>query len=525
MSPTPARLSALQLLLGAWLAVGAATWFAAAASFATSARVAEEPRVAERLPPDPERDAVLRYQAAETNRLAFSVSARVQLVLAGLAVLAAAWPPRVPALALLLTVKAAVITAALSLLVVPHALELGAQLALVPRPLPPELQAVKNSMDGAHSLYAALDLLRAALVLAAALVLGRQAGRAARVPAPAAAALGALLFLAPGCSGGAPPEEPPVKKPSAPAAKPAPARPKPPGPTAPVARAFDAARAWRHLEVIVAMGPRLDGFPGDDRFRAYLREQLEPLGWTVTEQPFTYQVPGQPKVYELANVSALLGPRDESTLMIGSHFDTRPWSDEERDPALRRRPVLGANDGGSGVAVMLEMGRVLAENPPERGVELLFFDGEDLGRPGHPEEYSQGAQHLVREWGPLTEGAPFPAAVVVIDMIADQDLAYYPEAASVQAFPDLTRRIWRTAERLGHGDVFRDGPARGIWDDHRPFLTAGVPSALIIDLEYPPWHTVNDTIDKCSPESMELTARVVLEALFADGAPALGHSR
>jgi hypothetical protein len=109
---------------------------------------------------------------------------------------------------------------------------------------------------------------------------------------------------------------------------------------------------------------------------------------------------------------------------------------------------------------------------------------------------------------------------VVIDMIADHDLLYYPEAASLQSFPELTRRIWRTAERLGHGEHFRDGPARGIWDDHRPFLEAGVPSALIIDLEYPPWHTVEDTIDKCSPESMELTARVVLEALFGGAAQA-----
>jgi len=501
MLSLPSRSSALQVVLGAWLAIGVATWFTAAASFMTAKAVAQEPRVVAQLSELPDGPGLLRYQAGETNRRAFTASGRVQVLLAGLAVLLAAWPPRVPRLVLALIASAAALSSALAFFVVPNALEHASALALVPRPLPAELVPVKQAMNDAHRLFSSLDLLRTALVVAAALLLIRTARRVATAAVPAAAVL-LVLLVTPGCSNGAPPERAPAMAPQA-----APS---------PRALAFDAGRAWRHLEAIVSMGPRLDGFPGHDRFRAHARKELEALGWTVTEQPFTYTVPGEPKIYELANVSALLGPRDADTILLGTHFDTRPWCDEERDAALRRRPVLGANDGGSGVAVLLEIARVLAADPPKHGVEILFFDGEDLGRPGHPEEYSQGAQHLAREWSTIHDGAPYPAAVVVIDMVGDAELEFLPEAASVKAAPELTRRIWRAADRLGHGDTFPNGRPRGIWDDHRPFLLLGIPSALVIDLDYESWHTVRDTIDKCSPESLEITGQVVLEALFAE---------
>jgi Zn-dependent M28 family amino/carboxypeptidase len=146
----------------------------------------------------------------------------------------------------------------------------------------------------------------------------------------------------------------------------------------------------------------------------------------------------------------------------------------------------------------------------------VLFDGEDLGRPGHPREYSQGAQHLVREWSAITGGAPLPAGVVVVDMVGDLDLRIPPERTAEARFPELTRRIWSAAKRLGHGRHFPTGPARAVFDDHRPFLEAGVPAALLIDFEYPWWHTQEDTIDKCSPESLATVGQVVLEALFAE---------
>jgi hypothetical protein len=501
MVSSPSRDLAIQLLLGAGLALGVATWFTAAGSFVTAKRVADEPRVAAALADLEDGAGLLRHQAGETNRLVFTFSGRAQVLLAGLAVGLAAWPPRPQRWVTALLAVSAILSSVLAFVIVPQALEHGASLALVPRPLPEELLPVKQAMESAHRLYSSLDLLRTALVLTAAVLLIRSARRAA----PTAAVL-TLLLVAPACSTGAPPAKPASSAPTARLAA---------GPElSPRAAAFDSGRAWRHLEAIVSMGPRLEGFPGHGRFLAHAREHFETLGWTVTEQPFAYSVPGESRVYQLRNLSAVLGPRDAKTILLGTHFDTRPWCDEESDPGLRRRPVPGANDGGSGVAVLMELARVLSEDPPDHGVEILLFDGEDLGRPGHPEEYSQGAQHLVREWATITEGAPFPAAVVVIDMVGDSDLEFHPEAASMQAAPDLTRRIWRAAKRIGHGKLFRDSRPRGIWDDHRPFLQAGVPAALMIDLDYPHWHTVRDTIDKCSPDSLEIAGRVVLEAMF-----------
>jgi glutaminyl-peptide cyclotransferase len=266
----------------------------------------------------------------------------------------------------------------------------------------------------------------------------------------------------------------------------------------PPAPVFDSARAYEHLRQIVAFGPRPAGSPGIARTRDYIIEQLKTLGIAVTQQAFVAKTPiGDIQMVNL--IATIPGGRKERIAITG-HYDTKLFRD------IR---FVGANDGGSSTAFLIELARVLKPRSNAFTIELIFFDGEEATlRDWGGTDHTYGSQHYVdhaRKTGTLAT----LKALILVDMIADRSQRFMRESNST---PWLTDIIWSTAQKMGHGAVFVN-TSTPIEDDHVPFLNARVPATDIIDLDYPAWHTAADTLDQTSARSLQVVGDVVVAAL------------
>ena len=261
---------------------------------------------------------------------------------------------------------------------------------------------------------------------------------------------------------------------------------------------FDSARAWEHLRRQVAFGPRPAGSTALADCRRYLIDQLEAIGIEAREQPFDVDTPlGRIK---MANVVATIPGARPERIAIASHYDTKLY---------REFRFVGADDGGSSTAVLLELARVLRTRRNALMIELLFFDGEEATRPDWAgSDNTYGSRHYV---GAAQKAGTLNSlkALILLDMVGDRQLNFRRESRST---PWLTDALWSAASKLGYGAYFlrEEGP---IEDDHVPFLQAGVPSVDLIDLEYAAWHSAGDTLDAVSARSLQITGDVVLEAL------------
>lgn len=254
---------------------------------------------------------------------------------------------------------------------------------------------------------------------------------------------------------------------------------------------FDGQRAYADVETQVAFGPRIPGLPGHDQIVRWMQTELESAGWTVEVQES--EAMGHP----IKNVVARKS-EDPPQIILGAHYDTRMYADSDADPANHTKPVPGGNDGASGVAVLLELARTLPEETPP--IWLVFFDAEDNGRI-EGWDWILGSREFVKN-NPVQ-----PRAVIIVDMIGDADLNIYREANSnVQ----LTDEIWKTARDIGYPHIFIDEYRHSMLDDHTPFLEAGIPAIDIIDFDYPYWHTLEDTPDKVSAESLKAVGDTLL---------------
>jgi Zn-dependent M28 family amino/carboxypeptidase len=253
--------------------------------------------------------------------------------------------------------------------------------------------------------------------------------------------------------------------------------------------AFDGQKAYEHVLNQCAFGSRPVGSEENRLTAEYISTTLEKLGWAVQMQEFTYRgVLGR-------NVIASQGTG--ALVVLGAHYDTRSVAD--RDLIDPTQPVPGANDGASGVAVLLELARTLDVGRGLHEVWLAFFDAEDQGGiNGWP--FSVGASHMAQHLSAK------PEAVVVVDMVGDQDQQLPWEANSDR---DLQRTLWAIAADLGYEDSFIPQLGRSIIDDHLPFSQLGLAAVDIIDFDYPYWHTTEDTPDKVSPESLQRVGRVL----------------
>lgn len=343
-------------------------------------------------------------------------------------------------------------------------------------------------------------------------------GLALARPALSCLAVIALLSPAPGCGGSKP--GPDAAATSGPASA---GTPRASGPAAAApesarfaeaarsgfASRFSADRAWSHLAAQAAMGPRAHGLPGHEKLQSYIREHLRACGATVRDMRFTYQGSRDSAPEPFTNIIGSFPGTSDRWVLIGTHYDTRLWADADPDPSRHDDPIEGANDGGSGTAVMLELATILKDQSRPIGVELVFFDGEDYGRPGS-DDYFVGSRALARSWSRLYSTRP--DAVLVLDMVADADLGFLKETNAEGLHPWLNAHLWAAGQAIAP-HAFGPGQ-RPVWDDHTPLLEIGIPSTLLIDFDYPWWHQVGDTLDKCSPRSLGDVGRVVAAGLI-----------
>ena len=245
------------------------------------------------------------------------------------------------------------------------------------------------------------------------------------------------------------------------------------------------------------MGPRTPGSEAHARFVEYASELLKAAGWTVHSASEKYE--GK----TVQNVIADRGPKDPSEwIVIGAHYDSRITADQELQPEDRQKSVPAANDGASGVAVLLGLAQNLPE-VPDRRITLAFFDAEDQGKIMGWPDWCLGSRLLAEQYGALDMK---PDAVIVIDMIGDADLNIHREKNSDAV---LTDRLFSLAKELGLSKQFIDSAKYAMYDDHIPFIEQGIPAADLIDFDYPWWHTLNDTADKLSEESLQAVYKLL----------------
>ncbi len=272
---------------------------------------------------------------------------------------------------------------------------------------------------------------------------------------------------------------------------------------------FDSQKAYAYLLEQCRIGPRFPGSQGHAKCRDYLVAALEGFADRVLTQPFPLTFGRPPKTVEAYNIIARFQPENGERILLCAHWDTRPWADKDPDPKNHDTPILGANDGASGVAVLLEVARLLHGRAPDVGVDIVLFDGEDAGSEGRMDSWAQGAAYFARHLG----RDEYPRLGVLVDMIGDADLAIYQESNSRAYARPVVDRVWAIAAELGC-TAFKAAAGSSVMDDHIPLLQIGIPCIDLIDLDYPYWHTVADTPDKCSAASLDQVGRVLVHLIY-----------
>jgi hypothetical protein len=286
------------------------------------------------------------------------------------------------------------------------------------------------------------------------------------------------------------------------------------GETAPLTTPFDGERAMSYVQTQVDFGPRIPGSAGWKATGDWIVAQMRARADTVVVQEWTHTT-RDGKALPMRNILARFNPKSTERVLYLTHWDTRPVADADPLPANRTKPVTGANDGASGPALFISLGDALKKTPPSVGVDLLFVDGEDYGSfdAGKDQDVLIGSRYFA-EHLPAPDYRPIFG--VLWDMIADRDLQIYQEGNSIAAAPEVVQRVWDTARRYGHADVFIPQPKWTVTDDHIPLIKAGLRVIDVIDLDYKGpngvdyHHTTQDTPDKVSAKSLKAVGDVAL---------------
>lgn len=296
-------------------------------------------------------------------------------------------------------------------------------------------------------------------------------------------------------------------------------------PQAAVTDAFSADSAYAYVERQVAFGPRVPGTQGHDACRDWLVSTLRGFG------PDTLIVQhGQMKAFTgevlpLSNIFASFNSRATRRVLLVAHWDTRPWADSESDPGKRQQPIPGANDGGSGTAVLLEIARNLAEKAPEAGVDILLVDGEDYGDSegagDRSDTWCLGSQMWVKDM-PYTP-ANTPAYGILLDMVGAPGAVFPREYFSQQLAPNVVAKVWNEAGRLGFADIFLKSEGGAVTDDHLVLSTAGIPTVDIIESQHPAtgsfgpaWHTHADDMSNIDRRTLGAVGKTVLNVVYKE---------
>ncbi len=267
---------------------------------------------------------------------------------------------------------------------------------------------------------------------------------------------------------------------------------------------FSGERAFEILKNQCAFGPRVPGSGAHDAAMKYMMNAFTALGL----QPRTQDFQAAPtlmnhKPVSMHNILARQGNASR-TLILSAHWDCRPVADQESDDSMRATPIMGANDGASGVAVVLELARVFSQQPIKASILYALWDGEDLGSKDAPTQWCLGSKYFAS----TLDSSQNVKLVINIDMVGDNSLSFTRERYSMAACPEFESFCWKAGQGIAP-QAFTDSDRRSVMDDHIPFLRIGIPSFDLIDLNYPPWHTTADTVDKCSPASLQIAGRSV----------------
>lgn len=277
----------------------------------------------------------------------------------------------------------------------------------------------------------------------------------------------------------------------------------------PAARSsFSGTQAFSMLEAQCAFGVRPPGSAAHEKCKAYILGQLTPSVDKVSAQPFVYYDSDRHVTLHLTNIIGVINPNAKKKICLFTHWDTRPTADQDLDH--KDKPIMGADDGASGTATLLELARVFHAKRPDIGVVLLFVDGEDWG-PGENRMYL-GSIYFAQN-----PGVYKPNYAILLDMIGQKNLIVKREIYSQQVHPEIDDKVWSAASALGYTQQFPPDPnaLQGpIGDDHQPFNNAGIPAIDLIDFDYPYWHTLQDTPDKCDPQSLKVIGDVMAKVIY-----------
>lgn len=294
--------------------------------------------------------------------------------------------------------------------------------------------------------------------------------------------------------------------------------------TAAEASAFDADSAMAFLRAQVDAGPRVPGSEAHAATARYLASTLRSLGAdTVIEQRVEATAWNGDRL-PLVNILARFAPESTAQrLLLVAHWDSRPWADAETDPALARKPIDGANDGASGVAVLLEIARLLGSKPAECPVDILLTDGEDYGAPegesADENSWCLGTQAWVKAMP--YDFSTLPRYAVLLDMVGGRGARFHREVVSDYLAPDIVDALWSRAARLGLADRFVNERGGTVVDDHLYLNRAGIPAVDIIENRHPEtlsfnptWHTHDDTADNIDPSTLKAVGTLIESIVY-----------
>lgn len=278
---------------------------------------------------------------------------------------------------------------------------------------------------------------------------------------------------------------------------------------------FDADSAYAFVERQCAFGERVPNTAAHEACGDWLAAKLRSYGADVTEQRAELRA-FDGTTLRARNIVGSFYPGKERRVLLIAHWDCRPWADADPDPANRRKPVMGANDGASGVGVLLEMARLLRRHEPATGVDILFVDAEDWGDGGDDSSWALGTQHWVDN--PTHSSYSYG---ILLDMVGDGEATFRKEYFSLRYAPSLVERIWAAARGLGYGNRFVDEPGGAVTDDHVFVNAAGIPCVDIIDQRpdsptgfCPQWHTADDTMDHIDRSALKAVGQTLAGLLL-----------
>lgn len=287
---------------------------------------------------------------------------------------------------------------------------------------------------------------------------------------------------------------------------------------------FDADSAYSYVDKQVAFGYRVPNTPEHVATAKYLATELERHGAEVTVQE-AQLLAYDGTVLNAFNIIGSFAPEKRNRVLLYAHWDSRPYADHDANPANHRQPIAGANDGASGVGVLLEIARQLGKQATHVGVDIIFFDAEDYGQPDFhtgesavKDSWALGSQYWARRPHKPGYRARFG---ILLDMVGAKDAQFAREGHSMQYAPWLVEQVWEEANKLGYGNYFVDADGGYILDDHVYVNAAGIPSIDIIQYNpksnsgfYEHWHTVNDTMEGIDKNTLKAVGQTVLTVIY-----------